>query len=76
LALAVTAGFVEEFVFRGYLQPQFTAMTGSAVIASVLQLAFFVQGHYYQGALRLIPVAVIGLILTLIALWGAACVRG
>lgn len=69
LALAMTAGFVEEFVFRGYLQAQFTAMTGNVVLASILQLALFVQGHYYQGGIRLISVAATGLILTLIALW-------
>jgi hypothetical protein len=69
LGLALTAGFVEEFVFRGYLQAQLTALTGSVVIGSFLQLALFVQGHYYQGALRLIPAAVIGLILTVVRLW-------
>ena len=69
LALALTAGFVEEFVFRGYLQAQFTAITGNVVVASILQLALFIQGHYFQGMLRLIPVGVIGLLLTLVALW-------
>jgi hypothetical protein len=69
LALALTAGFVEEFVFRGYLQAQFTALTGNVVVASILQLLLFIQGHYFQGVLRLISVGVIGLLLTLVALW-------
>jgi len=69
MALALTAGFVEEFVFRGYLQAQFTAITGNVVVASILQLLLFIQGHYFQGLLRLIPVGVIGLLLTLVALW-------
>ena len=69
LAAALTAGFVEEFVFRGYLQTQLTAMSGSAAIGSTLQILLFIQGHYYQGMLRLIPVGVFGLLFTLLALW-------
>lgn len=69
LAAALTAGFVEEFVFRGYLQNQLTAFTGSVTVGSILQILLFVQGHYFQGLLRLIPVAVFGLIFTLLALW-------
>ena len=69
LAAALTAGFVEEFVFRGYLQRQLTAWTGSVVIGSILQILLFIQGHYFQGLIRLIPVAVFGLLFTLLALW-------
>lgn len=69
LTAALTAGFVEEFVFRGYLQMQLTAMSGSVAIGSTLQILLFVQGHYFQGILRLIPVAVFGLLFTLLALW-------
>jgi hypothetical protein len=69
LAVTWTAGFVEEFVFRGYLQKQFTAITGNGVVATILQLLLFVQAHVYQGLVRLIPVAVLGLLLTGVALW-------
>ncbi len=69
LAAALTAGFVEEFVFRGYLQRQLTAWTGSVVLGSSLQILLFIQGHYFQGLIRLIPVAVFGLLFTLLALW-------
>lgn len=69
LAAALTAGFVEEFVFRGYLQRQLTAWSGSVVLGSALQILLFVQGHYFQGLIRLIPVAVFGLLFTLLALW-------
>ena len=69
LAAALTAGFVEEFVFRGYLQRQLTALSGSVVIGSALQVLLFIQGHYFQGLLRLIPVGVFGLLFTLLALW-------
>ena len=33
------------------------------------QILLFVQGHHVQGLLRLIPVAVFGLIFPLLALW-------
>ena len=69
LAAALTAGFVEEFVFRGYLQRQLTSLSGSVTIGSALQILLFIQGHYFQGLLRLIPVGVFGLLFTLLALW-------
>ena len=37
--------------------------------ASIFQLLLFIQRLYFQGLLRLIPVGVIGLLLTLVALW-------
>ncbi len=46
--LAVAAGICEEFMFRGYLQKQFLAITGSDAAAVVLQ-AFFGVAHSYQG---------------------------
>jgi membrane protease YdiL (CAAX protease family) len=48
LAAALTAGFVEEFAFRGYLQNQLTAFTGSVTFGSILQMLLFVQGHYFR----------------------------
>ena len=69
LFLALTAGFVEEVVFRGYLQRQLTALFGSPVVGSVVQVLIFTLGHAYQGWARLVPVALIGCILTAVALW-------
>jgi len=76
LASALTAGFVEEFVFRGYLQTQFQALCGSTVIASVLQISVFAFGHFYQGWLRLVPVLLIGILLTSVALWRKNLIPG
>ena len=36
-AAALRAGFVEEFVFRGYLHRQCRALFGNALVSSVLQ---------------------------------------
>ena len=43
--LTLTAGFCEEFVYRGYLQRQFQAWTGSLTIAIVLQAGLFALLH-------------------------------
>jgi len=39
--LSTVAGFVEEILFRGYLQKQFAALTGSVVWGLMLQAVFF-----------------------------------
>ena len=76
LALALTAGFVEEFVFRGYIQRQCQALCGSTFVASILQLIIFSQGHLYQGWIRLVPVVLIGVVLTIVALWRKSLIPG
>jgi membrane protease YdiL (CAAX protease family) len=76
LLLALSAGFVEEFVFRGYIQRQCQALCGSTVVAGVLQLSIFTLGHLYQGWSRLIPVSLIGLVLTVVALWRKSLIPG
>jgi membrane protease YdiL (CAAX protease family) len=76
LAAALTAGFVEEFVFRGYLQKQCQALFGNTVLASALQVLIFTAGHSYQGWLRLVPVLLLGILLTGVALWRRNLVPG
>ena len=76
LLLALSAGFVEEFVFRGYVQRQCQALCGSTVVACILQLSIFTLGHLYQGWSRLIPVFLIGLLLTVVALWRKSLIPG
>ena len=76
LVAALTAGFVEEFVFRGYIQRQCHALCGSTILASALQVIIFTQGHFYQGWIRLVPVLLIGVVLTIVALWRKSLVPG
>ena len=76
LVLALTAGFVEEFVFRGYIQRQCQALCGNTILASALQVIIFTQGHFYQGWVRLVPVLLIGILLTAVALWRRRLVPG
>ena len=68
LGLAATAGFCEEVTFRGYLNRQFYAWTGSPVLAVLLQGAVFGLAHgYYEKVMAVIMVQ--GWLLGLLAYW-------
>ena len=66
----------EEFVFRGYVQRQCEALFGNLWLASIVQIALFTQGHLYQGVTRLLPVLLIGTLLTAVALWRKSLIPG
>jgi len=51
---AVTAGFCEELIFRGYLMGQFTTRTKSRVLGIGLQGLVFGLAHGYQGRQMLV----------------------
>lgn len=69
LGVSATAGFCEEVIFRGYLQRQFAAITGSAVAGVVLQAVIFGAGHGYEGSARMLLIAVYGAMFGVLALW-------
>ncbi len=60
IALSITAGLCEEFVFRGYLQRQFTALTRNAAAGIALSALIFGVGHLYQGAQQMFIIALYG----------------
>jgi uncharacterized protein len=69
LLLALTAGFCEEIVFRGYLQRQFSALTNSSHTGLVLQGLIFGAAHGYQGLRYMLMIAVYGCMFQLLAQW-------
>jgi membrane protease YdiL (CAAX protease family) len=69
LVMSATAGFCEEFVFRGYLTEQFSAWSGSRPLAIVLQAVVFGLGHAYYSPGIMLVVALLGLFLGLLAHW-------
>ena len=69
LMLAMTAGFCEELIFRGYLQRQFSAWTHSAIGGIVLQGVGFGVAHGYQGWKYVVIIAVFGTLFGLLAQW-------
>jgi membrane protease YdiL (CAAX protease family) len=67
--MSMTSGFCEELVFRGYLQRQFLALTGSAAFAILAQAVLFGVGHWYQGVKMVIVIMVLGILFGILAHW-------
>lgn len=67
--LALTAGFCEEVIFRGYLHRQFTALTRAAIGGIVLQGVVFGVSHGYQGWKFMLIISVYGILFGLLAHW-------
>jgi membrane protease YdiL (CAAX protease family) len=69
IALSVSAGICEEIVFRGYLQKQIQALTGSLVAAVLTQALLFGAGHAYQGMKQVAVITVLGVLYGVLAAW-------
>jgi uncharacterized protein len=67
--LCLTAGFCEEITFRGYLQKQFHALTGSIAIAVILQGIVFGFTHGYQGWKNVVVITALGILYGMLAAW-------
>ncbi len=67
--LSVSAGFCEEAVFRGYLQAQFRAITGSAAAAVAGQAVIFGLSHGYQGLRNVVTITALGALYGALADW-------
>jgi uncharacterized protein len=67
--LCLTAGFCEEIAFRGYLQKQFHALTGSIAIAVILQGVVFGVTHGYQGWKNVVVITALGILYGMLAAW-------
>jgi|SRR5580704_108528 membrane protease YdiL (CAAX protease family) len=65
--LSISAGFCEEFVFRGYLQKQFLALSGSDAAAIAAQALVFGAAHLYQGVKGLVIVTLYGALFGILA---------
>lgn len=70
IALCICAGFIEEAVFRGYLQQQFAALAhGRIAVGVVVSALLFGAAHGYQGARNMILLAVFGALFSLLAIF-------
>ncbi len=69
VGVSVSAGICEEIVYRGYLQRQILALTGSPIVAVLAQGIIFGVGHAYQGAKQVVVITVLGLLYGLLAWW-------
>ena len=67
--LCCLAGTIEETVFRGYLQRQFTAWTkGGVVWGVVFSAILFGAAHGYQGTRNMVLLAVFGGLFSVLAI--------
>jgi membrane protease YdiL (CAAX protease family) len=64
-----SAGFCEEFVFRGYAQRQLLAWSGSTVVSVLGQAVIFGLMHAYQGWVATARIVVIGVLFGALAAW-------
>jgi membrane protease YdiL (CAAX protease family) len=76
MLVAVSAGFCEEVVYRGYLQLQLAAFTGRPLLAIALQALLFGMAHGEQGLASGVRVAVYGLLLGFVARWRRSLLPG
>jgi membrane protease YdiL (CAAX protease family) len=68
--LCMLVGFVEEIVFRGYLQRQFTGWArGGLTIGILASAVVFGSAHGYQGARSMALLTVYGVLFSLLALY-------
>jgi uncharacterized protein len=74
--MSITAGFCEELVFRGYVQRQFLALTGSVALAVLGQGILFGMAHWYQGAKMMIIITAIGILFGMFAHWRKSLLPG
>jgi membrane protease YdiL (CAAX protease family) len=66
---SISAGFCEEFVFRGYVQSQLLSWSGSTPISVLGQSLLFGLMHAYQGWMLAIRIVVIGVLFGVLAAW-------
>lgn len=68
--VCVMAGLVEELVFRGYFQRQFTAWgRGAAAVGVVFSALLFGAAHGYQGAHNMIFLSLFGAMFSVLVLF-------
>jgi membrane protease YdiL (CAAX protease family) len=58
--MSATAGFVEEIVFRGYFQRQFSTLARNAWIGMLLSAVIFGLSHGYEGKKRMFLIFIYG----------------
>lgn len=64
--VAATAGFCEEFIFRGYVQRQFTVISGQAFVGMLVSSIVFGLAHGYEGLKRMLLIAVYGFLFSVL----------
>ena len=69
IATSASAGFCEEFVFRGYVQRQILALSQRVWVAVLGQGLVFGLMHAYQGWRAVLSITVLGVLFGTLAAW-------
>ncbi len=73
VALALTAGLSEEFIYRGFIVALLIRVLGSSLPAILLVIiassGFFATAHLYQGRRGIITTFVVGMVFATLRLW-------
>ncbi|MCL6482174.1 MAG: CPBP family intramembrane metalloprotease [Firmicutes bacterium] len=77
VALAITAGLCEEFLYRGFVYAVFAEVTsGSSWFAIAISAAFFAVAHLYQGPRSLLTTFLVGVALGAAREWTGSLLPG
>lgn len=76
LLLALSAGFCEEFIYRGYLLRQFRCWTGNTTLVIAFQAILFGLAHAAMPWQMVVTSACYGLLLGSLAVWRRSLVPG
>lgn len=67
---SISAGFLEEFIFRGYLLKQIYSLNGNMTLALLLQAALFAVGHgLHQTPVGVFDKIIFSLLLGWMTIW-------
>jgi membrane protease YdiL (CAAX protease family) len=69
IVTSASAGFCEEFVFRGYVQRQALALSQNVWVAIAVQGLVFGMMHAYQGWRSVVSISVLGVMFGGLAAW-------
>lgn len=69
IVLSTIAGFVEEIIFRGYLQKQISMIAGNTYVGLVGSALIFGGSHGYEGIRRMVLIFVFGCLFGLLVMW-------
>ncbi len=68
ILLSMSAGFCEEFLFRGYLQQQFSRVSGRGWIGVLGSALLFGAAHGYEGMSGMIAITLFGAMFSVLAI--------
>jgi membrane protease YdiL (CAAX protease family) len=73
VALALTAGLSEEFIYRGFVQAVFSGMFGSSLfgifLSAVASSIWFAAAHLYQGRRGVATTFIVGMMFCVVRIW-------